>query len=56
LWWDALKAELELSNTPDDHAAGFPADKEKKIMSIGSTPRLGDHTKQISTRINYYRI
>ncbi|CAB4196882.1 hypothetical protein UFOVP1290_402 [uncultured Caudovirales phage] len=56
LWWDELKAELELANIPDNHASGFPADKEKQIMSIGKTPRIGSQTKQTDYRVNYSRI
>lgn len=43
LWWDDLKAKLEESNhvLTSDQPNGFPADE--KIMSIGSTPKVGQY-------------
>ncbi len=43
LWWDELEAKLH-ENAPfvktAEDGSGFPGDRNKKIMSIGSTPRL----------------
>lgn len=41
MWWDDLKDSLRTNGvSPNSSVLGFPGE-EKKIMSLGSTPRLG---------------
>lgn len=40
LWWDQLVSKLKELKSVSPHASGFPGDREHKIMSIGSTPKL----------------
>jgi|SRR6185436_12416443 len=49
LWWDDLVSELKNQKSYDPHPSGFPVDKEHKIMSIGSTPRVTRIKKQNNT-------
>lgn len=49
LWWDDLVAKLRTENVAAPQPSGFPGDKEKNIMSIGGTPRIGSE-KQTFTR------
>jgi hypothetical protein len=47
LWWDELKAKLKDQKPEDVHPSGFPGDKAHKIISLGSTPRVGDQSKKL---------
>jgi len=42
MWWDELVSKLREHNVPVPHASGFPAD-QKKGISLGSTPRIGEY-------------
>lgn len=41
-WWDELQDELKAKGISSVAGSGFPGDVEKNIMSIGSTPRIGE--------------
>jgi hypothetical protein len=53
LWWDELEAKLHenapLVATAED-GSGFPGDRNKKIMSIGCTPRVVNEPVQPAPR------
>jgi hypothetical protein len=57
LWWDDLQTKLREVNAPVPHASGFPGDKNKNVMSIGNTPRLGGSTnRSVQVQPNYSRV
>ena len=43
MWWDELVAKLRENHVPAPHASGFPADKKKLNINLGSTPRIGSY-------------
>lgn len=43
MWWDDLVAKLRQHNVPAPHASGFPGDKHKEHINLGSTPRVGQY-------------
>lgn len=56
LWWDDLKEKLySNSRFQSLNDAGFPGNKEMKIMSIGTTPRIGSDKPTPKSPI-YYRV
>ena len=50
MWWDELVAKLKETNVSSPHASGFPADKKKINIDLGSTPRIGSFKKQVFPR------
>jgi hypothetical protein len=59
LWWDDLLAKLKETHSAVSHASGFPGDQQE-LMSIGSTPRIGEYKKvafpKTQTQPSYARI
>ena len=45
LWWDDLVSKLREENVPAPHASGFPGDKNRQVMSLGTTPRISNYDK-----------
>jgi hypothetical protein len=48
VWWDDLVASLKETAPSEAHPSGFPGDRP--LMSIGSTPRVGQQTQGVFRR------
>lgn len=56
LAWNELVTKLKEHNVAHSHASGFPGDKKQNIMSLGSTPRIGESLqKTIASEPQYSR-
>lgn len=54
LWWDDLVSQAKATNVRPTPGSGFPGD-EVRMMSIGSTPRLGNWSPPLLPRVEFTR-
>lgn len=54
LWWDDLVSQAKATNVQPTPGSGFPGD-EIRMISIGSTPRLGNWSPPLLPRVEFTR-